>query len=182
MKIEELPSIALTESKVDELANRIFVVLRNEPDTVADYWRALVTGNVVAETDTKGHKTFHLKNRPDPCSSAPGNTAPVQAYTAQGSSICGTGGKVSPPKVLRQREPEFTPLARQLHYDGTTVLMATVNESGSIQDVQVLRPAGFGLDDAAVQAIKTWKFDPAKRDGKPVKTVIEVEVAYRYGP
>ncbi len=189
MKIEELPSTPLTESKVDELANQIFVVLRNEPDTVADYWHALVTGNVVVETDAKGHKTFHLKNRAtgsaekyDPCSSAPGNAAPVQAYTTQGSPICGAGGKVSPPKVLRQREPEFTPLARQLHYDGTTVLTATVNESGSIQDVQVLRPAGFGLDDAAVKAIKTWKFNPAKRDGKPVKTIVEIEVAYRYGP
>src|SRR5581483_9607105 len=111
MKIEDLPPTTLTESKLDELANQMFVVLRNEPDTVPDYWRALVTGNVVAETDAKGHKTFHLKDRPHPCSSAPPSVAPAQAYTVQGAPSYCVGAKVSPPKLLSKREPEFTPLA-----------------------------------------------------------------------
>ena len=182
MKIEHLPSTALSESKLDQLANQIFVVLRNEPETVPDYWRELVSGNVVMETDAKGHKIFHLKDRPDPCSPAQGNVAPAQAYTVEGTSKCGTSGNVSRPKVLSHREPEFTPLARQLHYDGTTVLSMIVNESGSTEDIQVLRPAGFGLDDAAVQAVKTWKFDPGTRDGKPVKTIVEVETTYKLNP
>lgn len=182
IKVEDVPSTALTESKLDGLANQLFVVLRNEPNTVPEYWRDLVTGNVVAETDAKGHKTFHLKDHPHPCSSVPANVAPIEAYTVQGAPIYCVGAKVSPPKLLSKHEPEFTPLARQLQYEGTTILSATVNESGSIEGIQVLRPAGFGLDDAAVQAVKTWKFDPGKRDGKPVKIVIEIEVAYRYGP
>ena len=43
------------------------------------------------------------------------------------------------------------------------------------------RDVGFGLDDSAVQAVKTWKFDPAKLDGKPVKTAVGVEVNFRLG-
>jgi TonB family protein len=182
IKVEDLPSTALTDSKLDQLAKQIFVVLRNEPETVPDYWRALVTGSVVAETDAKGHKTFRLRDRLDRCSPATKDIAVVAAYSPQGDPIYRCSANVSPPKLLKHGEPEFSPLARQLHYEGTTVLSVTVNEAGSSEDIQVLRPAGFGLDDSAVQAVKAWKFDPAKLDGKPVKVAVQVEVNYRMRP
>jgi|tagenome__1003787_1003787.scaffolds.fasta_scaffold20975202_2 TonB family protein len=182
IKVEDLPSTTLTASKLDELAHQIFVVLRSEPDSVPDYWRDLVSGNVVAEPDAKGHKSFRLKDRPDMHAPIGNDVASVIAHSAQGDPIYRLGGKVPPPKLLEQHEPEFSALARAFHYEGTTILSVTVNESGSPEDIQVLRPAGFGLDDSAVQAVKTWKFDPAKLDGKPVKTAIDVEVGYRFRP
>jgi protein TonB len=110
------------------------------------------------------------------------DVASVIAHSDQGDPIYRRGGKVPPPKLLEQHEPEFSALARAFHYEGTTILSVTVNESGSPEDIQVLRPAGFGLDDSAVQAVKTWRFDPAKLDGNPVKTAIDVEVGYRFRP
>ncbi len=182
IKVEDLPSAALTSSKIDQLAQQIFVVLRNEPQTVPDYWRELVTGNVVAKIDSKGHKTFRLRDRPDSCAPATKEIAVVTGHSAQGDPIYQCIGRVSEPKLLSHNEPEFSPLARQFHYEGMTVLNMTVNESGLPEDIQVLRPAGFGLDDNAVQTVRAWKFDPAKLDGKAVKVVVEVEVNYRFGP
>jgi TonB family protein len=181
IKVEDLPSNALTESKLDALANQIFVVLRSEPDSVPDYWRELVSGNVVAEPDGKGHKRFRLKDRPFISAPVGKDVASAITHSAQGDPIYRVGGKVSPPKLLTRHEPEFSALARRFHYEGATVLSVTVNESGSLEDIQVIRPAGFGLDDSAVEAVKAWKFDPAKLDGKPVKTTVQVEVNYRLG-
>ncbi|MFL6439887.1 MAG: energy transducer TonB [Terriglobales bacterium] len=182
VKVEDLPSSALTESKLDELAHQIFVVLRSEPDSVPDYWRDLVSGNVVAEPDAKGHKNFRLKDHPDMSVPIGKDVAWVITHSAQGDPIYRVGGKVVPPKLLKHDDPEFSALARQLHYEGTTIMSITVNESGSPEDIQVLRPAGFGLDDNAVQVVRTWKFDPAKLDAKPVKSAVEVEVSYRWRP
>lgn len=182
IKVEDLPSASLTASKIDQLARQIFVVLRNEPDTVPDYWRALVTGNVVAETDAKGHKTFRLRNGPNPCAPATTEHPVVTAQSAQGEPIYQCMSGVSEPKLLSRKEPEFSPVARQFHYEGITILSMTVNESGSPEDIQVLRPAGFGLDDNAVQTVRAWKFEAAKLDGKAVKVAVEVEVNYRYSP
>ncbi|HVH86262.1 MAG TPA: hypothetical protein VM912_06025, partial [Terriglobales bacterium] len=127
VKVEDLPSAALTADKINQLANQIFVVLRNEPQTVPDYWRDLVSGNVIAETDAKGQKTFRLKNSPKSSGPIPKDAAVVLTTSDQSSPVYRVGGKVSPPKLLKHREPEFSPLARQTHYEGTTVLCATVN-------------------------------------------------------
>ena len=181
LKVEDL-SAAMTADKINQLANQIFVVLRDEPQAVPEYWHDLVSGNVVAETDAKGHKTFRLKNFPDWSTPVPKGAALVLTTSAQGSAIYRVGGKVSPPKLLKHREPEFSPLARQARYEGTTILSVTVNEAGGTEDIRVLRPAGFGLDEAAVEAVKTWRFAPARLDGKPVKSAIDVEVTYRFGP
>jgi len=40
-------------------------------------------------------------------------------------------------------------------------------------------PTGLGLDEKAVEAVRSWRFDPATKDGKPVAVQIDVEVAFR---
>jgi protein TonB len=43
----------------------------------------------------------------------------------------------------------------------------------------VQRTLGLGLDEKAIEAVKTWRFDPALKDGKPVAVQINVEVSFR---
>jgi len=43
----------------------------------------------------------------------------------------------------------------------------------------VMRSVGLGLDEKAIEAVKTWKFDPARKDGHAVAVQISVEVDFR---
>lgn len=51
--------------------------------------------------------------------------------------------------------------------------------NGANRRTQIKRPAGFGLDENAVQAVKDWSFAPATREGKPIKVLVNIKVAFR---
>jgi TonB family protein len=88
------------------------------------------------------------------------------------------GGGVSPPKPTYSPDPEYSEEARKAKYDGTCVLSLVVGSDGNPRDVKVTRPLGKGLDGKAVEAVKKWKFEPARKDGQPVSVLIHVEVSF----
>jgi protein TonB len=45
--------------------------------------------------------------------------------------------------------------------------------------IRIVRGLGSGLDAKAIEAVRQWRFEPAKKDGKPVNVQISVEVAFR---
>jgi TonB family protein len=89
------------------------------------------------------------------------------------------GGGVSAPKELYAPEPEYSEEARKAKYQGTCVLYVIVGADGRPRDLRVARSLGLGLDEKAIDAVKTWKFEPAMKDGKPVAVAISVEVEFR---
>lgn len=50
--------------------------------------------------------------------------------------------------------------------------------SGSPKNIHITRPLGYGLDEKAVAAVETWKFEPARKDGQPVSVAILVQVYF----
>jgi len=91
----------------------------------------------------------------------------------------GRGGGVSAPRVIFQPDPEYSEEARKAKYQGTCVLWLVVGPDGKPRDIRVARSLGLGLDEKAIEAVKTWKFEPAMKDGKPVAVQINVEVSFR---
>lgn len=89
------------------------------------------------------------------------------------------GGGVSAPKALYAPDPEYSEEARKAKYQGTVVLWLVVDAAGRPQQIRVQRALGMGLDEKAIEAVKQWKFDPAKKDGQPVPVMINVEVNFR---
>jgi protein TonB len=79
-----------------------------------------------------------------------------------------------PPQVISTVEP-FYPANTVA--GGTVVLKVTVSFSGEIEDVLVLREAK-GFTQQAVEAVRKWKFAPAKLDGKPVTASIPVAFSF----
>jgi TonB family protein len=59
------------------------------------------------------------------------------------------------------------------------VLEATVDEVGDTTNTVVLSSPGFGLDGAAVEAVRQWKFAPATKDGKPVRVLATIQVNFK---
>lgn len=88
------------------------------------------------------------------------------------------GGGVSPPRVINHPNPQFTKEARQAKYQGTVTLLVLVDTSGNASDVQIASPLGMGLDEKAVDAVTSWKFNPAVKDGQPVPVQVAVEVDF----
>jgi TonB family protein len=96
-----------------------------------------------------------------------------------GGGVFRVGGGVSAPKELYAPEPEYSEEARKAKYQGTCVLYVIVGADGRPRDLRVARSLGLGLDEKAIDAVKTWKFEPAMKDGKPVAVAISVEVEFR---
>mgnify|MGYP003509931133 FL=1 len=55
-------------------------------------------------------------------------------------------------------------------------MLATV-EVGDVEVSESLDKV-YGLDEAAIQALKQWRFDPGTKDGKPVAVRVEVEMSF----
>jgi TonB family protein len=89
------------------------------------------------------------------------------------------GRGVSAPKILTRVEPEFTAEARQAGYQGIVLMELVVTAEGLPGQVKILSPLGFGLDEAAVNAVNKWRFKPGEKDGKPVPTQATIEVSFR---
>ena len=89
------------------------------------------------------------------------------------------GGGVSAPRALYAPDPEYSEEARKAKWQGTVVLWVIVGPDGHPRDIRIQRSLGMGLDEKAIEAVRQWKFDPAKKDGQPVAVQINVEVNFR---
>jgi periplasmic protein TonB len=96
-----------------------------------------------------------------------------------GGGVFRIGGGVSAPKAVYAPDPEYSEEARKAKYQGTVVLSLVVGADGMPRDIKVARSLGLGLDEKAIEAVKTWKFEPGTKDGKPVATYASIEVQFR---
>jgi TonB family protein len=89
------------------------------------------------------------------------------------------GSGIEPPKLLREVKADYTEEARQRGVSGEVVLEIVVRRDGTVGDARVLQGLAGGLNDRAVQAVRQWRFSPARRLGTPVDVIVEVSVEFR---
>ena len=89
------------------------------------------------------------------------------------------GSGVTPPQLLKEVRADYTDEARRANVEGEVVLEIIVRRDGSVGDVKVLRRLGSGLEQRAIQAVRQWRFSPARMKGTPVDVVVEVSVEFR---
>jgi periplasmic protein TonB len=95
-----------------------------------------------------------------------------------GGGVFKVGGGISAPQAISTPDPEYTEEARSAKTQGTCVLQLIVDQQGHPRDIHVVRSLGYGLDAKAIEAVKQWRFEPAKKDGQPVNVLISVEVGF----
>src|ERR1700722_13625171 len=91
------------------------------------------------------------------------------------------GNGVTSPRVISKTDPEYSEEARILKLAGTVKLSVVVGVDGKVRDVQVVESVGLGLDEKAVEAVRTWGFQPGLKDGMPVPVMVNIEVSFRLG-
>jgi len=90
-------------------------------------------------------------------------------------------------KVLRRVIPAYPDELRRKGIAGRVELQVGIDEKGTVGGVRIVKPLHPYLDNAAVQALKQWRFEPVRRNGVPVPAVITLTVnftreAYRTRP
>ena len=83
------------------------------------------------------------------------------------------------PRLTDKTEPEYTDEARIARQEGTVVLQVAITDDGRARNFRLLRSLGLGLDEKAVEAVRQWTFNPARKDGKKVTVVANIEINFR---
>ena len=89
------------------------------------------------------------------------------------------GSGIEPPKVLREVKADYTEPARRQGVAGEVVLEVVVRRDGSVGEVKVVRGLPGGLNERASDAVRQWRFAPARRYGSAVDVIVEVAVEFR---
>lgn len=89
------------------------------------------------------------------------------------------GGDVSAPIPIYKPEPPYTNEARAAGVNGVVGLWIMVEAKGNVSQIRVVKPLGYGLDEKAMETVRTWKFRPAMRNGLPVAVPVTVEVSFQ---
>jgi protein TonB len=87
------------------------------------------------------------------------------------------GSIIQAPNKLVHVSPVYPRLALDAHKEGLVILEAVIAEDGSVRDVKVLRSQPL-LDQAAIDAVRQWRFTPTLLHGEPVPVVMTVTVNF----
>jgi len=82
-------------------------------------------------------------------------------------------------QILEKPRPAYTEEARRLRIEGEVQLEILFGASGEISILRVVRGLGHGLDENAVQAARTIRYLPARKDGRPVDSTATVHIIFQ---
>jgi protein TonB len=88
------------------------------------------------------------------------------------------GGDVKAPERTSYTAPVYSEIARAARVEGTVILEATIDETGTVRNVVVLRSIPL-LDRAAIDAVLKWRYTPTRLNGLPVAVLMTVTVTFR---
>jgi periplasmic protein TonB len=87
------------------------------------------------------------------------------------------GGDIAEPRLVHRVNPDYPQIAISARKEGIVILEATVDASGAVSDVRVLRSEPL-LDKAAVEAVKQWRYAPLQLNGQPHPFILTVTVSF----
>jgi feruloyl esterase len=93
-------------------------------------------------------------------------------YTAKNPSV-------KAPRPLHTPEPKYSKSARKQGIQGVVTLSIVIGADGKARDVKVVNSLEPTLDANAIEAVKTWKFAPATKDGRPVAVAMRLEIDFK---
>ena len=88
-------------------------------------------------------------------------------------------GEVAKPRATMKVAPEYSESARKARITGTAVVRAVIGADGSIRDAWVTEKLEDSLDQAALDAVRQWAFEPATLDGEPVSVYYNLTINFR---
>jgi len=114
----------------------------------------------------------------------PGGPPPAPAPAASASAASPTpdvpaGGVLVPPVAVRQQMPLWLAMTQFLPRGGRGRVRIIVDEKGSVEEARIVESVHTVYDALLLSAARTWKYEPATLDGKPVRYAKVIEVVLR---
>ena len=106
---------------------------------------------------------------------------PTPAPVVEGELV-ELGPGVTPPVRISGDSATYPERARQMNLRGSVLVALIVDENGLPTDLQVVESAGPILDEVVLKAVRTWRFEPARKDGVRVKVRWQVRQTYKTAP
>lgn len=175
-----------TIAAAERVLSQIFLTHRDSlADVVPDYWRTCIS-TATAPLGNRQLSACHFSQefysipgvmsipaqRAEPAQQSSGQTQPLRG------DVYRVGNDVTAPMPLNRPEAEFSDEARRAKLTGTSLVGLIVDEMGQVRNVRILKPAGMGLDQKAVEVATKYKFAPAMKDGQPVAVEIALEIDF----
>ena len=108
--------------------------------------------------------------------------APVQKLGGSGDGLPDARAEVfisEQPKLLSEVKEAYPPEVQRMGIEGAVEMKLLLDENGDVRKVTITKPAGHGFDELAREALKRFKFSPARTsDGKAVPT--NITYIYRF--
>ncbi|HEX6467224.1 MAG TPA: M56 family metallopeptidase, partial [Terriglobales bacterium] len=109
------------------------------------------------------------------------NTAsvvPSAAGTSPGQDIYKVGPGIVPPKVISKVNPTYPEAAKKAKQKGNVQLALIIGADGSVENVRVEKSVSPDLDKSAIDAVRQWTWEPALKDGRPVKVEVHIDITF----
>lgn len=124
-----------------------------------------------------------------PGTNLPGNkagsdTVPIYSESIGKPSPDASRGSITPPQFgaayLNSPKPVYPPVAKRMGMEGMVMLKVLVSQDGGARKIEVAKSSGYEiLDRAALEAVKNWRFVPARQGDSPIDEWVQVPVAFR---
>jgi protein TonB len=82
------------------------------------------------------------------------------------------------PTPVKTPPPEYPANMRRDGVSGLVAVKVEIDETGAVVNCYVSKSSNPGFEEAAISAVKTWKFTPAKKDGAPVKISLVIPIKF----
>ena len=84
------------------------------------------------------------------------------------------------PKSIKSARPKYPEYAKKMRIEGSVRLSFILDEKGIVQDVKIIKATPENtFENAALTAVKNWRFTPATKDGKAVKVKMVITLNFR---
>lgn len=114
------------------------------------------------------------------CASAPPSAPPADP-AASAPAIAAVPfdlETMTAPRPLHVPQPEYTPTARRLRWQGRIASEVLIDEEGRVREVRLLQPAPYGLGESIRRTQARWRFEPALLEGQPVAVWYRLETSF----
>lgn len=145
------------------------------PQGVAAAWLwGLLVVVVVTIFSVLGYRTLQ----------APVAAGPVSITTADTTSVVSVAGNRDAEPLSSNPTPDYPAAALSAGLEGDVIVRLQIDAKGNVSHASVIGHDGGvdpALDQAAIEALQHWRFQPAMRDGRAINSVVQVPVEFRTG-
>jgi protein TonB len=106
-------------------------------------------------------------------------TTPPPPPTATVPQRVPVGGSVQATKIVHMARPSYPPDCKQEGVQGTVLVRGVIGRDGSVLDLQPINQlVDARLTEAAMEAVRQWRYEPTLLNGKPVEVITEIQVNF----